>query len=77
MMSAVTVPPGRGFIWRAGKYGTSQLHRFKHAPGMSASRLQLLTYRAAQRSARFGPKPGIASFNSIDYGDRLIVASLF
>ena len=26
---------------------------------------------------RFGPKPGIASFNSIDYDDRLIVASLF
>jgi hypothetical protein len=25
----------------------------------------------------FGPKPGIASFNSIDYDDRLIVASLF
>jgi hypothetical protein len=36
MMSAVTVPPGRGLNWRAGKYGTSQLHRFKHAPGVSA-----------------------------------------
>jgi hypothetical protein len=37
MMSGVTVPPWWSrFIWRAGKYGTSQLHLFKHAPGRSA-----------------------------------------
>jgi hypothetical protein len=29
---------GRGFIWRARKYETSQLHRFKHAPGVTALR---------------------------------------
>ena len=38
MTSGVTVPPWRSrVIWRAGKVGTSQLRRFKHASGMSAS----------------------------------------
>jgi hypothetical protein len=47
MMSGVTLPRlrptalvehlgGRGFIRRAGKYGTSQLRRFEHASGRSA-----------------------------------------
>jgi hypothetical protein len=38
---------------------------------------QLLTYHCGAANRRFGPKPGIASFSSIDYDDRLIVASLF
>jgi hypothetical protein len=67
---------GRGFIWRAVKWGTIQLRRFEHA---SDSRYtpQLLTYRRGAANRRFGPKLGIASFNSIDYGARSIVASLF
>jgi len=38
---------------------------------------KLPTYRRSAAKRRFGPKPGIASFNSIDDDDRLIVASLF
>ena len=38
---------------------------------------QSLTYRRGAANRRFGPKPGIASFSSIDYDDQLIVASLF
>jgi hypothetical protein len=30
---------------------------------------QLLTYRCGAANRRFGPTPGIASFNSIDYDD--------
>ena len=37
---------GRGFIWRAGKWGTSQLRRFKHAPGMSALRRRIQSISA-------------------------------
>jgi hypothetical protein len=39
--------------------------------------LDRAAYRRRAVNRRFGPKPGIASFNSIDYDDRLIVASLF
>jgi hypothetical protein len=46
---------GRGFIWRAARYGTSQLRRFKHAPGMSASligRLGSSTFRPSPLQCR-------------------------
>jgi len=55
MMSGVTAPPcGRGFIWRTGKYRTSQRGRFERAPGMSALP-QLLTYRCGAANRCFGP----------------------
>ena len=54
-MSAPSHHVGRGFIWRAGKYETSQLHRFKHAPDRSVY-FQLLTYRCGAANRRFGQK---------------------
>jgi hypothetical protein len=42
---------GRGSIWRAGKYGTSQLRRFEHASGMSAIPPIVLQKSANERSA--------------------------
>ena len=36
MTSGVTAPACRGFIWRAVRYETGQLRRFKHAPSRSA-----------------------------------------
>jgi hypothetical protein len=51
LMSGVTQPPWRrGLIWRAGKYGTGQLHRCR-CPLYA----QLLTYRRGAANSRFGP----------------------
>ena len=77
MMSGVTAPSWWSRVDLAsGKVG-NKLRHFKHAPGMCALRPNCRRIAAAQRSAASGAKPGIASFNSIDYDDRLIVASLF
>ena len=46
---------GRGFIWRAGKWGTSQLRRFKHASRHVRLPPNCRRIAAAQRNRRFGP----------------------
>ncbi len=55
----------------------SQLRLFRACFGIFAIPPELLTYRCGAANRRFGPKPGITSFNSIDYDDRLIVHPYF
>jgi exodeoxyribonuclease V alpha subunit len=50
-VSAPSHHVGRGFIWRARKYETSQLHRFKHAPDRSVNTSSCRRIAAGQRTA--------------------------
>ena len=50
-LSAPSHHVGRGFIWRARKYETSQLHRFKHAPDRSVNTSSCRRIAAGQRTA--------------------------